>query len=309
MVTPQFMISSPRAIIERGQLVRDLDKDDTLIFLTDVQTTSDARKFQVTKVTSKKFIDDLNSHLCDKNNSSVLFFVPDDGTELDEVISQCEKLQRSVRSTVIPCIYTHHDRTFFSLMKGANQSHHGKYSRRTTRSLGSKITKIADGINFPLNILAVGYGAQVLSRLKDLKLTSKEPIFSNLFLAAPALAADFFANKEQSGDSERGIQATNFFRRVHVFYDKDDKVLRRYSEGLEIENGIEVGLMGSTRPPDEIFGRLNCNRFAFWEDPYRHHIYFQCKKCLDYIDINLATYNLKDVNHHDNFASNFYAAQ
>lgn len=191
VVTPHFMISSLHAVTARGQLEKDLVKNEALVFLKNIHVTNDTKNFQVTKVNSKDFVDEVNTYLSDKTNSSVLFFIPDADTDLDEVFYQCETLQRSVQSTVIPCIYTKHDTAHFSIFKDVNKIADEYYIAPSLGALRSAVSKVADGIRYPLNILAHGYGARVLSRFDELKLNCKSPRFSNLFLAAPVLGSDY----------------------------------------------------------------------------------------------------------------------
>jgi hypothetical protein len=296
VVTPHFMISSLHAVTARGQLEKDLVKNEALVFLKNIHVTNDTKNFQVTKVNPKDFVDEVNSYLSEQTNSSVLFFIPDADTDLDEVFYQCETLQRSVQSTVIPCIYTKHDTAHFSIFKDVNKIADEYYIAPTLGALRSAVSKVADGIQYPLNILAHGYGARVLSRFDELKLSCKSPKFSNLFLAAPVLGADFFSQKKKKTETPpiadsavSGVNVKKFFNHVHVFYDKDDRILQGYSKELEHESGKETDLLGSRGAPEGGLEQLNCNKISFWADPFRHHIYFNSKKCVDYINRNLET--------------------
>ena len=311
ITTPHFMISSLHAVTTRGQIEKDLVKNDALVFLKNIHVTNDTKNFQVTKVSSKDFVKEVNSYLGQKENSSVLFFIPDAGIELDEVFYQCEQLQRSVDSTVIPCIYTKHDTAHFSIFKDVNKIADDYYVAPSTASLRSAVSKVADGIRYPLNLLAHGYGARVLSRFDELKLSCKSPKFSNLFLAAPVLGTDFFS-KEPTPIVDSGKNVKKFFNRVHIFYDKDDRILKGYSNDLKQENGIETPeLLGSSGTKDGGLELLNCNQLSFWADPFRHHVYFNSKKCLNYINCNLKYNGKKNgvKNNAEDVQECYYSAQ
>ena len=102
----------------------------------------------------------------------------------------------------------------------------------------------------PKNVLAHGFGARVLSRFDELKIgfKQKKPLFDHLFLAAPELEQQFFADdkgdkatssskKELKKDTkageilmsnpQAGAAVAKAFRRVHIMFDPADHVLRK----------------------------------------------------------------------------------
>ena len=108
---------------------------------------------------------------------------------------------------------------------------------------------MTQSVRVPINVLAHGFGARVLSRFDELKMGTKynkKPLFDHLFLAAPELEQQFFADDKattstskketktntKSGDilmsnPQAGAAVSKAFRKVHILFDPADYVLRK----------------------------------------------------------------------------------
>lgn len=144
----------------------------------------------MTKITSKDFIDEVNAYLATRANSSILLYIPDANTDLEDVFKQCEKLQCNVDSTIIPVIYTPRDAAHFSISKDVNVLADEYYIAPSKELLQSTVKKVIYGIKYPKNVLAQGFGTRFFSRFNEIDIESKEPILSNLFLSASLLNKD-----------------------------------------------------------------------------------------------------------------------
>jgi hypothetical protein len=279
---PRFMISSLHGVKVKGQLDRNLAGDEAFVFMKNAQVTKDG-SIQVTKICPRDFIHELNDYLARKVNSSILFFVPDKGTEIEDVFLQCKNLQYSLNCTVIPCLYTPHDIAHSCLSKDVNKIADERYIAPSKKLLGATIHNFMNRIQCPVNFLAHGYGACFLFRLNELKLNSNKPIVSNLFLAAPVLGHDFFSPINKLSDS--GSAVKELCRKIHIFYAKDDSVLKKFVKESKKGNGEKLDLLGLLGPiaGERSISKLNCNCISFLADPFRQHIYFDSEKCLDYM--------------------------
>jgi hypothetical protein len=147
-----------------------------------------------------------------------LLYIPDANSDLEDVFKQCEKLQCSVDSTVIiPVIYTPQDAAHFSISKDVNLLADQYYIAPKKELFQGTVKKCLDGILFPKNVLAQGFGARFFSRFNEIGIESKEPTFSNLFLSAPILEKNFFSPSDKA-DSVSGPAASvkNVFKRFET---------------------------------------------------------------------------------------------
>ena len=336
---PKFVISSIHGISLQGQSEKDLVKSEGLAFLNQIIThdhkngssckllsrNNESDPYGANKLSTKKFINDLNDELSKKNNCSVLFFIPDINLDLDEIFIESYELQRKMENTiVIPCLYTKSDALHFAVSRNINDRNDDNCVP-SKRKLSSSITSIINGINHPINVIAHGFGARALSRFNELNIphttktwtTNNKPLFTNLFLAAPALESDFFVNPENRNHPPQKLDETNLllkndkgivpittsakriyswsnekagksameaFSNIHIFYDQQDRVL---------EPG--GGLLGQFGPlkndkttilddeGEKKISKLNCNPYSFWVDPLQHHNYHYSTGCIDYM--------------------------
>jgi hypothetical protein len=144
-----------------------------------------------------------------------LLYIPDSNSDIEDVFKQCEKLQCNVDTTVIPVIYTSQDAAHFSISKDVNLLADQYYIAPKKELLQGTVKKVIDGIVYPKNVLAQGFGARFFSRFNEIGIESKKPALSNLFLSAPILEKNFFSPKNKV-DSVSGPAASvkNVFNRL-----------------------------------------------------------------------------------------------
>jgi hypothetical protein len=149
-------------------------------------------------------------------NSSILLYIPDLNSDLEDIFKQCEKLQCNVDTTVIPVMYsTSQDVAHFSISKDINLLADQCYIAPKKELLQGTVKKVIDGIVYPKNFFPKVLELVFSPDLMKLALRARN------LKSAPILEKKIFSPKNKT-DSVSGPAASvkNVFNRLEtlLFY-------------------------------------------------------------------------------------------
>lgn len=255
-----------------------------LVFLKDV--VSDIMdRLSGDRVDQQRVVDDL-----DQGDKNVMYFLPDIEYTPRSIMMQTYKLQsecdrHKMNTTVVPILYTGAETNQLAMGKD-------KKIRESEKGLGRGLKKIVGKLHKvrTQNLLVHGNGAALLPAIQK----QNPAKFANVFMFAPTnISANAFSvekNKDKESRMFSGRKLSSLGKRVHLFYDPDDRILKkRCAKGKTL-----LGLTGMTGIPDakcDNVLQVDCSDHARFSDPYQHHYFYNSPFAIEYmkneLDLNL----------------------